>query len=262
MKYADKEKTHSFISDVKSIRENLKIKEILRTVKMNSSMRLKAPRGSKVMNSKDLMDEDPNSTEEQLTIDLVSATNPVMVASSDIDSNITETDNIIDDNKDIDSEVKNDDTVEHKNLDVLHESTDIIENETPNDENELLINKQEQEIEKIAKETEDKRLQFVKGRERKLSLDHSLLTRRVSQSELDLHTIGKLPLERKSSFFRKKMDSFLKNTTEIFKRQSLGSKAEPVHRGESRSVSTQSLNEKDGDLWKSNQVSTFPAVFL
>lgn len=258
-KYADKEKTHSFITDVKSIKENLKIKEILRTVKMNSSMRMKAPRGSKVMNSKDLMNEDPYIAEEQQVIEPVSAINPVMVSSSDVDFNVVQSESIIVDSNDVNSEMRNDGSVEENHLDIVHENTNMIENQNSKDEEEPLINKQE--VERIPNETEDKRLQLLKSRERKLSLDHSLLTRRVSQSELDLHSIGKLPLERKSSFFRKRMDSFLKNTTEIFKRQSLNHKAEPVHRRGSMSASTPALNEKNGDLWTSNQVRNFSVIF-
>ncbi|CAG4961973.1 unnamed protein product [Parnassius apollo] len=55
-KNANKKRNSMLISDVKNIKENLKIKEILRNVKMNSSMRIKAPPGSKVMNNKDFID--------------------------------------------------------------------------------------------------------------------------------------------------------------------------------------------------------------
>lgn len=259
----DKEKTHSFLKDVKTIQENLKIKEILRTVRMNSSVRV--PRGSKVMKGKDfndkevLFDEKFSSTEGQQTIEPVSATNPVIVPSTYDDSNVTESKHFIFNYKNSDG--NDDDSVEQK-LDIVHENTNKIINEISKDQEETL--KDTQEIDRLPKETpdvmvqkeqENKKIMPLKNRERKLSLDQTMLTRRISQSELDLHSIGKSPLERKSSFFKKKMDSFFKNTTEIFKRQSLSNKAEIERRRGSKSVSLQSLNANSENLLKNNQVS-------
>lgn len=266
IKNVDKEKTHSFIKDVKAIQENLKIKEILRTVRMNNSVRV--PRGSKITNSKHLndkesfFDDDVNAAEEQ-QIEPFSATNPVLVPTS---SDITESEIILNYN-DINSEV-NDDPVVQK-LDIVHENTNEIRNEISKVQEESLQNSQETERipeetpdVKAQKDPENKNIPLVKNRDRKLSLDQTMLSRRVSQSELDLHSIGKSPLERKSSFFKKKMDSFLKNTTEIFKRQSLSNKVELERRRGSMSVSLQSLNEKTEDLLKNNQVSNNSQIFL
>lgn len=261
VKNADKEKTHSFLKDVKAIQENLKIKEILRTVRMNNSVR--APRGSKITNSKHsneqelFFDDESNGAEGQQTIEPLSAINPVLVPTTHNDSSITESEHIILNYNDVNSEV-NDESIVQK-LDILHENTNVIRNEISKVEEESL--EDSQEIEGIPEETvdvevqkdpENKKIHLLKGRERKLSLDQTMLTRRVSQSEFDLHSIGKSPLERKSSFFRKKMDSFFKNTTEIFKRQS---KVEQERRRGSMSVSLQSLNEKTEDFLKTNQVS-------
>lgn len=271
IKNIDKEKTHYFIKDVKTIQENLKIKEILRTVRMNSSMRV--PRGSKVTNSKDVNDNDflfageVYSAEEQQSIEPLSATNRELVPSTYSDSNVTESEHIILNYNDINPEVSDDHFVEQK-LDIVYDNTNEIINEISKDQEESL--KDTQEIERIAeenpdvkvqKEPENKKILLLINRERKLSLDQTMLTRRISQSELDLHSIGKSPLERKSSFFKKKMDSFFKNTTEIFKR-SLSNKVEQERRRGSMSVSLQSLNENTEDLLKNNQVSNYLVVFL
>lgn len=265
-KHADREKSNLFITDVKAIKENLKIKEILRTVKMNSSMRIKAPRGSKVMNSKDFNDnddfvEDTSNSEayEEDDEDPPSATNPDVVISNvdsdeaelaeepilkdfnetgtDISKDIAETGNEFIQhcaNSDTDNDSTKNESNTHTNSVVESESSEnnnVPDNVTICDEKPLHI--------PPIQDT------YLKCRDRKLSLDYTMLSRRegLSQSELDLHLIGKSPLERKSSFFRKKLESFLKNTTEIFKRQSLGSKSQPIKRRGSMSVSLQSLNE-------------------
>lgn len=264
-KNGDKEKTQYFIKDVKSIQDNLKIKEILRTVRMNNSMRY--PRGGKVTNSNCLnekeffFDDDHHAAEGQQTIEPLCATNPILVPSAQNDCNITESEHVILIYNDINSDVNDDDSVVQK-LDIVHENTHKIINEISKDQGESL--EDSQVVERIPKETQDvetqkdpenKKILLLKNRERKLSLDQTMLTRRISQSELDLHSIGKSPLERKSSFFKKKMESFLKNTTEIFKRQSLRNKVEVDRRRGSMSVSLQSLNEKTEDVLKNNQVS-------
>lgn len=256
-KNLDNEKTHSFIKDVQKNQERLKIKGLLRTVRMNHSMRV--AHISKVTNSKDFndqefhMDEELNSTEGHQIIEPLSATNPVMVPSTYNDSNVTESQHIILKYNEIYSELNDDDSAEN---------TNNIINKTSKDQEESLKDTQyndrtpkENPDSEIQKDPENKKILLVKGRDRKLSLDQTMLTRRISQSELDLHSIGKSPLERKSSFFKKKMDSFLKNTTEIFKRQSLSNKVELDRPRGCMSVSLQSLNEKTGDLLKKNQVS-------
>lgn len=251
-KYVDKEKSSSFIADVKTLKENLKIREILRTVKMNSSMRIKAPRGSKVMQNKDFNDnedifEDTISVEGQDGIEPPSATNTVL--NTEVDGNVVPikncVNNKINSNTDVvETEFSENDKV-YVETSVIHKSKSLEGLETCAEDDSVTPSIPAV----LASPTENA---GVRSRDRKLSLDHTMLSRRegLSQSEVDLHSIGKSPLERKSSFFRKKMDSFLKNTTEIFKRQSLSSKTttSPLtqRRGSTHSrmsVSLQSLNE-------------------
>lgn len=251
-KYVDKEKSSSFIADVKTLKENLKIREILRTVKMNSSMRIKAPRGSKVMQNKDFNDnedifEDTISVEGQDGIEPPSATNTVL--NTEVDGNVVPIKNCVNNKINsktdvVETEFSENDKV-YVETSVIHKSKSLegLETCAEDDSGTPSIPAV------LASPTENA---GVRSRDRKLSLDHTMLSRRegLSQSEVDLHSIGKSPLERKSSFFRKKMDSFLKNTTEIFKRQSLSSKTttSPLtqRRGSTHSrmsVSLQSLNE-------------------
>ncbi|KAJ0183729.1 hypothetical protein K1T71_000152 [Dendrolimus kikuchii] len=274
MKHVEKGKSQSFITDVKTLKENLKIREILRTVKMNSSMRIKAPRGSKVMTNKDFNDNendglfaDCSHSDNHDISDLPSAINPNVVFNNvviDKEETIAEVTDSRDINESIDS------PAEDISRDIVNdEYQNIDENENENglgDTNAINIKIHRSnsvseglvdfvvisDTMKSVETTPELRMPPspnddlpVKTRDRKMSLDHTILTRRegLSQSELDLHSIGKSPLERKSSFFRKKMDSFLKNTTEIFKRQSLGSKSQTISRRGSMSVSLQSLNE-------------------
>lgn len=260
IKYIDKDKGSSFITDIKTIKENLTIKEMLRTVKMNSSMRIKAPRGSKVMQNKDFNDnenffEDASSNEGSETSEAPSATNPDVVINNSIieeyaSVHINETCNSCDNDKII----KPDSSADLENP--CEPSPDRSSLLNLNSLSESLVDYVDADVESIPTTPVLPEINIpespvenshVKTRDRKLSLDHTLLSRRegFSQSELDLHSIGKLPLERKSSFFRKKMDSFLKNTTEIFKRQSFQSKSQCPKRRESMSVSLQSLNEKN-----------------
>ncbi|XP_049885901.1 pleckstrin homology domain-containing family G member 5 isoform X3 [Pectinophora gossypiella] len=272
LKHVDKDNTPSFIADVKSIKENLKIKEILRTVKMNSSMRVKAPRGSKVMNTKDfndnddLFDDDLNSdsSEQQPSEEPTSATNlDVIVAGQETENNDSGTGNersMVGDVPELEiPEKENTGDKDVQKVDSLKGSsekiqeTQIVEHPEPEIqrnplESEVTLNRTTSHY-----ATPDVKFRVdnanLKSRDRKLSLDHTMLSRRegLSKSELDLNSIGKSPLERKSSFFRKKMDSFLKNTTEIFKRQSQGSKPQAIQRKGSMSVSLQSLNENTAD---------------
>ncbi|XP_073951724.1 uncharacterized protein isoform X2 [Choristoneura fumiferana] len=257
MKHVDKDKSPLFITDVKTIKENIKIKEILRSVKMNSSMRIKAPRGSVVMNNNDFIDVqddqlDVNNDIQNVLLpdDLQEATNSDLVNQITQGSEVVLTndqDEIKNTTKEVNDFKPGDDSDDIK--------TDIIEAQliSPMDNTEINheVNQEITKDNETVLETEPRSKRnsacpaIVKTRERKLSLDHTMLTRRegLSQSDMDLHSIGKSPLERKSSFFRKKMDSFLRNTTEIFKRQSLSSKSQPVIRRGSMSVSLQSLNE-------------------
>lgn len=273
MKHVDKDKSPLFITDVKTIKENIKIKEILRSVKMNSSMRIKAPRGSVVMNNNDFIDVQDDHLDvnneiqnETLPNDLQEATN------SDLVNQITQScDQVLTNNEDKiirtteeQNDLKPSDDSDDIKIDITEaQSIPLMDNTESNHE----VNREITKDNETALDTEPRSKRnsecpaIVKTRERKLSLDHTMLTRRegLSQSEMDLHSIGKSPLERKSSFFRKKMDSFLKNTTEIFKRQSLSSKSQPVIRRGSMSVSLQSLNEKttiDGDEYNKSTLSS------
>ncbi|KAL0852276.1 hypothetical protein ABMA28_000484 [Loxostege sticticalis] len=295
IKYVDKDKSNTFMADVKSMKENLKIREILRTVKMNSSMRIKAPRGSKIMQNKDFNDNDDFDEVQNGEEETPSATNQEMVRTMEVLANETLNENSTNDFETSNTESidqpssstnKSDESNEiHKHsLDTVN-STDCSGNtnnvsektektseemertseqsekpneKTENDKSENASNPEKSVIEtpSVVVDNVASDLAIVAGtatlpknkpltqiRERKLSLDQTMLNRResLSQSELDLHLIGKSPLERKSSFFRKKMESFLKNTTEIFKRQS-----SQLSRRGSMSVSLQSLNENTG----------------
>lgn len=261
VKHVDKEKPQSFIADVKSFKEHLKIKEILRTVKMNNSMRVKAPRGSKIMHNKDFNDNDDlldeeTSSEPQDLPDPASAINPDVIFAND-DCGLQGS-----------NENCGEDFQQSKTSSFYESSSDTIE--TSNNESKIKIS--DSQLKCSTDNTQishDNTLNIIipeskatnediniKCRDRKLSLDHTILTRREgwSQSEFDLHTIGKSPLERKSSFFRKKMDSFFKNTTEIFKRQSM-SKPQPIQRRGSMTGSLQSLNGQSyGTMAQNNQV--------
>ncbi|KAJ8737802.1 hypothetical protein PYW08_000397 [Mythimna loreyi] len=271
IKYVDKDQSALFITDVKAMKENLKIKEILRTVKMNSSMRIKAPKGSKVMQNKDFNDNEDmfgtdqngdgqnsenqssenQNSEDQNIMEPPSATNPDVVVSSNTSEDTSESkpeepEDKVEDSNESEGELvavcdENNSSVDAK----LHESISVPEGLS---DFVLISEENKQNIPVVP----DVKIDFpppshcaaVKARDRKLSLDHTMLSRRggLSQSEFDLNSIGKSPLERKSSFFRKKMDSFLKNTTEIFKRQSI-SRSQSIQRRGSMSVSLQSLNE-------------------
>ncbi|CAH2035556.1 unnamed protein product, partial [Iphiclides podalirius] len=202
---------------------------------MNSSMRIKAPQGSKVMNNKDFNDNEDCFQED-------TGSNPQDNAVADQSSSGTNCDVIL---PSVSIHVELEDNETSQNIDEecdqvtrTNENAELkmdLENEPANSNgaNVLTVPKTTDEIGRI------------KHKERKLSLDQTMLSRRegLSQSEMDLHSIGKSPLERKSSFFRKKMDSFLRNTTEIFRRQSQTGKSQPVPRRGSKSLSLQSLNE-------------------
>ncbi|XP_013179417.1 PREDICTED: uncharacterized protein LOC106126348 isoform X3 [Papilio xuthus] len=248
-----KEKSPLFVSDVKNLKENLKIKEILRTVKMNSSMRLKSPQSSKTMNNKDLNDNHDcfESASQELQEHMVDDTNPSATNHNVITSTLN-----------VDTETSDNDLQKNEGIKVtIYEVSDCTESndssqsntisQNCSDSKESNINDEKTEMNNIdTKVTSSPKptnnVATLKPRDRKLSLDQTILSRRsgLSQSELDLNLIGKSPLERKSSFFRKKMDNFLKNTTEIFKRQSQSVKSQPTQRRGSKSISLQSLNDK------------------
>lgn len=262
MKHVDKDPAPLFITDVKAIKENLKIKEILRTVKMNSSMRIKAPRGSKVMQNKDFNDNedmfgvDQNSgelnsenknIEENVIGEPPSATNTDVVINSNSSEDTSECklEETVDVTNESEAELiaacdennSSIDTKIHESVSVPEGLSDFVQISEENKQNTHIAADANIDLPPSSESQ-------VKVRDRKLSLDQTMLSRRggLSQSEVDLNSIGKSPLERKSSFFRKKMDSFLKNTTEMFKRQSI-SRSQSIQRRGSMSVSLQSLNE-------------------
>lgn len=250
VKDSGKDKYPLFITDVKSIKENLKIKEILRTVKMNSSMRIKAPRGSKIMSNKDFTEDDycEETSVIQNSSEPLSAVNPDVRVAANTEGSLIEETSLYDNLSNLES--GNETQVN------ISEETDIAESdEVPEETNSdnlsqknVVDNRSNHDISNdnlstfVSNGKLSEKIQLgEKIRDRKLSLDHTMLSRQdgFSQSELDLHTIGKSPLERKYSFFRKKMDSFVRNTTEMFRRQNSS-----LQRRVSMSVSLQSLNEK------------------
>ncbi|XP_045542074.1 uncharacterized protein LOC106716982 [Papilio machaon] len=249
-----KEKSPLFVSDVKNLKENLKIKEILRTVKMNSSMRLKSPQNNKAMNNKDLNDnhdcfERCSQEQQDHMVDELnpSATNHNVITST-LNVDTETSDNDLQNNEGIKVTIYDvSDTCTESN----DSSVSYVLSENCSESKESKINDEKTETNNNANEVTSSRkpinnIAALKPRDRKLSLDQTILSRRsgLSQSELDLNLIGKSPLERKSSFFRKKMDNFLKNTTEIFKRQSQCGKSQPTERRGSKSISLQSLTDK------------------
>lgn len=239
------------VADVKCIKENIKIREILRNVKMNSSMRLKAPTGSKVMSnadfndSEDCFDETPkdlNGTFQQpppATNYNVIVTYPDYEISSDLNN-------------------------------ICHEQTSTLDRYKSNSETNLVTT-----VKNMCNQHQEKKTESVKRSEsmipdvsalseilnrlpatmgtRKTSLDQSHLGRRFTQSEVDLNSLGKLPLERKSSFFRKKMNSFLRNTTHLFRQHSsVGKNTKSL-----RSLNENNLEDEDEITdYPSTQVST------
>ncbi|CAG9558141.1 unnamed protein product [Danaus chrysippus] len=242
VKSTPKEK-YVFITDVKSIKENLKIKEILRTVKMNSSMRLKGPPGSKIMSNKDFNDDDcPEEFQTNHSNEPLSACNPdVVVSELEKNKEYEDSEDCLIKNSEPDTEVV-DLEKENEEVTLVQDSNgdkqDLISKEDKQDD--VDVNNENSNI--VVNDVYTKpKIRPEKLLDRKLSLDQSILSRRqgFSQSELDLHSLGKSPLERKVSFFRKKMDSFVRNTTEMFKRQN-----DSLQRRGSMSMSLQSLNEK------------------
>lgn len=233
------EKYPLFGSDVRNLKENIKIKEILRTVKMNSSMRIKAPQGSKIMNNKDFNENDDcfeeasaSNSQTDISEESPSATNTDVVTSAeiiDVEQNSKTSQNIDKETSQVTHPDKSENDPQALNIHLESMKSNICD---------VNISHPPKSSDEIAR---------LKQRERKLSLDQTMLSRRegLSQSEMDLHSIGKSPLERKSSFFRKKMDSFFRNTTEIFKRQSQNEKSQPTTRRGSMSLSLQSLNEEN-----------------
>ncbi|CAH2216183.1 jg3078, partial [Pararge aegeria aegeria] len=246
VKCSSKKEGPLYITDVKSFKENIKIKEILRNVKMNSSMRLKAPPGSKVMSNTDFNYEDSfeESSVAQNSTEILSATNTDVVVSN-VEPNESKADNNYTSEASQESDTANESNavVGENNHSCNHIST--IEPLSTGDPTLQTNCDNIQSDNENVNSNLNNRLpngkMYEKTRDRKLSLDQTILSRRegLSQSELDLHSIGKSPLERKSSFFKKTMDSFVKNTTEMFKKQN-----KSLQRHVSMSVSLQSLNDK------------------
>lgn len=264
IKHHDKAKPQPFAADVKTIKENLKIEEILKTVKINSSMRIKAPRGSKVMSNKDLSEtSEPIMSETRDFVLTTSADNDTvieMASLTDIDLDQTKDsynenkagckDNNINYTKEIEESIQSiDDVINSLNDDL----NGLVAEKFKSEKQEKPIVKDEKEhCKELMKDDVDNKARYksyeaipriqvqvdtlsclpminsLEKRSRKLSLDQTMLSRSpsLSQSEINLHLVGKSPLERKSSFFKKKMDSFLRNTSDIFKRQSLSKASE------------------------------------
>ncbi|KOB79155.1 Uncharacterized protein OBRU01_00911 [Operophtera brumata] len=220
---------------------------------MNSSTRIKAPRGSKVMDQKDFNEnedifEDSISVEGQDEEEPPSATNTVL--------NIENDGNVVPKHDCVNNEgnISNTDVfeTEFSEIDNIYFETSVIHKSKSLEGLEDCAEDDGSVPSSPAALTSPTENAGVRSRDRKLSFDHTMLLRRegLSQSEVDLHFMGKSPLVRKSSFFRRKMESFLKNTTEIFKRQSQTSKTTTSSLKQRKgsncsrmSVSLQSLNE-------------------
>ncbi|KAL4717546.1 hypothetical protein ACJJTC_000695 [Scirpophaga incertulas] len=257
IKNLGKEK-HLFSTDVKLIKENLRLKEILRNVKMNSSMRIKGRRGSKIIQDKYFNDNEVDEIAKSEDVSQEPITN---ISSSDMVGNdeITPVDTVnvacvkvfeeTHNNKENEkhSSTTQEDYQSVKGWDIPIVNLDISDQPITNAEEFVIVDNKDETSNskrKISVDTLQLNDDILNTtRERKFSLDQTMLSRRksFSQSEQDLHSIGKSPLERKSSFFRKKLDSFFKNTSEIFKRQS--SNRSELNRRVSLSLSLQSLNE-------------------
>ncbi|KAH9637246.1 hypothetical protein HF086_006890 [Spodoptera exigua] len=197
MKYVDKDQAPLFITDVKAIKENLKIKEILRTVKMNSSMRIKAPKGSKVMQNKDFNDNedifgvdqtsDDQTNENQNTLDPPSATNPdvVVVSNSNEERDEAKSEEPNDKPSESEEEILEDCIENESSSDTkMHESVSVPEGL----QDFVLIseeNKQDVEVTPDVKieSPSPSEILHVKARDRKLSLDQTMLSRRGGLNE-------------------------------------------------------------------------------
>ncbi|GBP94103.1 hypothetical protein EVAR_69929_1 [Eumeta japonica] len=265
-RYGEKEKPLSLHQDLKTIKENLKIKEMLKIVKINSSFRLKGPRGTKVItdNLSDIADNNLilESSTRNNVMDAPSVNEVYDTGSySDNDSVLeqmyanTDEDNVCENYEIINPIASNEDSLQITTSND-NENETLVENYGESDDTVDCLKSQlhvpEEAIPEHSERDATSTLPRVKSqlsceRSRKMSLDQTILNRRKSwsQSELDLHSVGKSPLERKSSFFRKKLDNFFKNTSEIFKKQSGSVKSEKVSRKGSMSFSLQSLNEKN-----------------
>lgn len=266
-KSAEKEKLPFFPHDFKSIKENIK-KEFLRTVKISNSFRVKGPRATTViinsMNDSDHVCETINSN--------VSHHNNDTVVEDIVSTDTMTPGEIIENNINIQSDAVQDAALSNIPKDLNEETNqkdvdvpiiiDYIENKEESPETDSNVNIDdnlskvnltcdshstseiyERDEKDLATALPDLRL-TVPNRNRKYSLDNTLLSRRQSwsQSEIDLHSVGKSPLERKSSFFRKRLDRFLKNTSEIFKKSSNSVNSDGIQRSSSMSFSLHSLN--------------------
>ncbi|XP_022123977.2 uncharacterized protein LOC110999289 isoform X2 [Pieris rapae] len=207
-----------YVADVMCIKENIKIREILRNVKMNSSMRLKAPTGSKVMNNTDYSDSEDFDgrlkNENEIFQPPYAMNHDVILLYPEYasaPSNLNEPTN----------------HESHRTLERLRSNSEAnLSNSLKNvchfENNKLVKLEPVKRSESMIPDTRCiSEILHTSLRTRKMSLDQSVLDRRFTQSELDLHSVGKLPLERKSSFFRKKMGSFFRNTAHLFKKKSL-----------------------------------------
>lgn len=279
-KIDEKDKLQLFPHDFKSIKENIK-KEFLRTVKINNSFRLKGSRDTGMEN--EVVSDTENLKNNRVQENGIHSeqNSSVLVESLTADNNVTCEQKLEnnDNNKNCnDVEIcsaTNDNVIgllinETENMQLCEsrvkeensrEQIDINTYEMcKNDSNvpQEVIN---EEVIETRQDNKDDSLNNVQGidpsttlpvitttsqdsRNRKLSLDNSMLSRKGSwsQSEINLQSVGKSPLERKSSFFRKKFDKFFKNTSELFKNQSASLKNDKIQRRGSMSFSLQSLN--------------------
>ncbi|CAK1554169.1 unnamed protein product [Leptosia nina] len=230
------------VADVKCIKENIKIREILRNVKMNSSMRLKAPTGSKVMDNTDFSDYE-DCFENDLVDEDTPRDDPPCAMNHDLILSHSEFSSMPCDLNNVKTNLKFEKCRSNSEANLSTTLLDIVENR-PN------VNEVPTSV------PEHFHTLPANCRNRKTSLDPTILNRKISQSELDLNSLGKSPLERKSTFFRKKMDSFLRNTSTFFRKQS----GMPPYNNQSvgrTAESLQCLNEnrfEGDDIFHNNQL--------
>ncbi|XP_041986923.1 uncharacterized protein LOC121738754 [Aricia agestis] len=212
-------------------------------------------RSEEVPNTSDFEQGSSKETDSKIedSYELASATNPnVVTCNTNMEINSEEERR--ESEKPVEAEVLNRD---NNSIEILVENETLHKQDNVSDS----VVKSEESIEKesVNENIGLKSTNFVRpdlGRMRKLSLDQSILSRSegLSQSELNLSYIGKKPLERKPSFFRKKMDTFLRNTTEMFKKRTSQLQSSP------KTGSLQCLNENQ--LKSANSDENFRAESL
>lgn len=220
-----------------------KMKQFLRTVKANNSFNLKGPRSSKGMKmseaDKDLV-EAVNSEVKDLNIEskpsTTSTSESYNINSASSSNFNTRTYTVCDNIFDTDSHAAPPNTQIERDNSVLEFKEENLNtsSQTKNGEEDVLqLEKGLTFLQLSQEQTENDDATALPSihssltycnriKSRTYSLDQNLLYRRQSwsQSEEQLHVVGKLPLERKRSFFRKRLDKFLKNTSDVFKKKS------------------------------------------